>query len=164
MQLGQLTEYSAAASSPLTACKGSIRVPTSFKARDETAVKFVSHRPDQRAVALINTLEHNRPENKGGGWKAPPGNQSDRDRKVKKADQKLSVCFKINKSVFTPIHLVLIVLVFLLLPVVKAASAPTGMAQKYMGTGNNAFAGEGDTLGNGGTVSVYEPYSVSSTR
>ena len=35
MQLGQFTEYSAAASSPLTACKGSIRVPTSFKDRRE---------------------------------------------------------------------------------------------------------------------------------
>ena len=30
-----------------------------------------------------------------------------------------------------------------------------------MGTGNGIFAGEGNMLGNGGTVSVYEPYSVS---
>ena len=57
------------------------------------------------------------------------------------------------------IRLLLLAALFLLPYAATAVSAPPGKAQKYMGN-DIVFTGEGDTLGNGETVSVYGPVSV----
>ena len=62
-------------------------------------------------------------------------------------------------------HVAFSIVLLLLACGVTAAPTPTGKAQKYIGTKNltfagTTFAGEGNTLGTGGTVSVYCPVSV----